>query len=75
MCLKNIKDKVDSGACKYGEAISVDTIKNCIKLLEKWTVVVVDSRTGARMIELGENFDSLYNVRDVVDRIEKFFVP
>lgn len=75
MCLKDIKDKVDSGACKYGESISVDTIRNCIKLLEKWTVVVVDSRTGVRMIELGENFDSHYCIREVVDRIEKCFVP
>lgn len=54
-----------------GESISVDSIRNCVKLLEKWSVLEISSSTGMRILSLGGLYDSLNGVESVIERIQK----
>jgi len=74
MCVKEMTNRVERGTCKYSESISTDTIRNCIKLFEKWGVVVISSRTGAKLISLHPVYDSALGVKTTVERIEKFVI-
>lgn len=54
-----------------GESISVDSIRNCVKLLEKWSVLEISSSTGMRMLSLGGLYDTVNGVESVIERIQK----
>lgn len=73
LCLAYIRDKFDAGEITYGESISTDSIKNCLKLIEKWAVVDIHSNCGIREISLKPQFNSS-NVQTVIERIERFVI-
>lgn len=74
LCLGHIWEQVNKGDITYGESISTDSIKNCLKVLEKWTVVDVDAHSGVRVISLNPIYNTLGGVQNVVDKIEKFVI-
>jgi glycerol-3-phosphate O-acyltransferase 1/2 len=49
LCLGHIGAQVDSGDITFGESLSTDSVKNCMKVLEKWTVIEVDAHSGVRV--------------------------
>lgn len=71
-CVDEITSNVERGTCKFGESISTDTIRNCIKLLERWNIVDISTRTGARLMSLNPVYDSKIGVQHTIDRIQKF---
>lgn len=53
-----------------GESISTDTMRNCMKMLEKNSVIEITSTTGVRLVSLCRNYDSIEGVRGIVHKIE-----
>lgn len=49
VCLSHIYEQVNTGDITFGESISTDSIKNCLKVLEKWSVVETDAHSGVRV--------------------------
>lgn len=74
LCLTHLMEKFDEGTITYGEAISTDTIKNCLKLLEKWAVVEVDGQSGVRIVSLTSLYNTQTGVDNVIDKIQKFVI-
>lgn len=74
VCLAHINKKVETGEINYGESISTDSIKNCLKLIEKWAVVEVHSICGIRELTLNPQFNSLSEVQEVIEKIERFVI-
>lgn len=71
LCIREITARVKSGKCKYGESISVDSVRNCVKLYEKWSVLEITNTTGARLVTLGHLYNSSQGVENVIQRLEK----
>ena len=49
LCLGHICAQVNKGEITFGESMSTDSVKNCLKVLEKWTVIEVDAHSGVRV--------------------------
>lgn len=73
-CLVHITDKVNSGAITYGESISTDSIRNCIKLLEKWQVMETEVNDGIRLVSLCLLYNSPIGVQSIIDKIGRFVI-
>ncbi|XP_063704039.1 glycerol-3-phosphate acyltransferase 1, mitochondrial isoform X2 [Culicoides brevitarsis] len=71
-CVQEITYRLKDGNCKFGESISTDSIRNCIKLFEKWNIVDISTSTGARLLSLNPIYNSVAGVRQTVDRINRF---
>lgn len=68
--IKEITDKVNDGTCPYGESISTDSVRNCLKLLEKWSALEIFNQQGLRLISLGLLYDSTPDgVQPLINRI------
>lgn len=51
LCLAHISTQITGGEITFGESLSTDSVKNCMKVLEKWTVIEVDAHSGVRVSE------------------------
>ncbi|XP_070498009.1 glycerol-3-phosphate acyltransferase 1, mitochondrial-like [Chironomus tepperi] len=71
LCINRITEKYNDGKITYGEAISTDSIRNCLKLLQKWSVVEVDVQSGKRIILLTSLYNSISSIEEVVEKIER----
>lgn len=74
LCLTHMMEKFEEGEISYGEAISTDTIKNCLKLLERWAVVEVDSQSGVRIVSLTSLYNTPTGVENVIEKIQRFVI-
>lgn len=74
LCLNSLGEQFNDGKITYGEAISTDTIKNCLKLLEKWAVLEVDSQSGVRIVSLTSLYNSKTGIENVLEKIERFVI-
>lgn len=54
-----------------GESVSTDSIRNCIKVFEKWSVIEISSCTGVRLISLGAMFDGHLGIENTIQKIQK----
>lgn len=72
--LNRIKEKLSGDEITYGESISTDSIKNCVKLMEKWTVVEAETLRGVRKISLSSACNSILEVQNVIDKVGKFVI-
>lgn len=71
-CIKEISGRVDLGECKYGESISTDTVRNCLKVLEKRSNIEVVNNNGVRIVSLVAACDSTAEVQSIIQALEKF---
>ncbi|XP_054726101.1 glycerol-3-phosphate acyltransferase 1, mitochondrial isoform X1 [Anastrepha obliqua] len=70
--INDISNKVKSGACPYAESVSTDSVRNCLKLLEKWSVLEICNDHGLRLLTLGTLYDtSKESIKTIVGRIAK----
>ncbi|XP_067618536.1 glycerol-3-phosphate acyltransferase 1, mitochondrial isoform X2 [Eurosta solidaginis] len=70
--INDITSKVKSGACPYAESVSTDSVRNCLKLLEKWSVLEICNDHGLRLLSLGTLYEtSKESVKTIVARIAK----
>ncbi|GBP06247.1 Glycerol-3-phosphate acyltransferase 1, mitochondrial [Eumeta japonica] len=58
----------------YGEAVSTDAIRNCLRLLKQWGVVEMYTEDRERRIRLRPPYDSLQKRNDMCASIYKFNV-
>lgn len=71
-CIKEISARVEEGECKYGESISTDTVRNCLKVLEKRSNIEVVNNNGVRIVSLTAACDSTDEVQGIIQALEKF---
>ncbi|KAK7863758.1 hypothetical protein R5R35_011159 [Gryllus longicercus] len=70
--LAEVKVQLDSGQCQYGESLSVDPIKNSLKLFERWGVLECHIEENVKLYYLSESRDSEESVREVYNKINKY---
>ncbi len=51
--------------------MSTDSIRNCIKVFEKWSVIEISSCTGVRLISLGAMFDNNLGIDNTIQKMQK----
>ncbi|CAD6994052.1 unnamed protein product [Ceratitis capitata] len=74
--INDISNKVNSGACPYAESVSTDSVRNCLKLLEKWSVLEICNDHGVRLLTLGTLYEtSKESVKTIIGRIAKIVPP
>nr|XP_014089802.2 glycerol-3-phosphate acyltransferase 1, mitochondrial isoform X2 [Bactrocera oleae] len=74
--INNISNKVNSGACPYAESVSTDSVRNCLKLLEKWSVLEISNDHGLRLLTLGTLYEtSKESLKTIIGRIAKIVPP
>ncbi|XP_017481697.1 PREDICTED: glycerol-3-phosphate acyltransferase 1, mitochondrial [Rhagoletis zephyria] len=70
--IADISNKVKTGACPYAESVSTDSVRNCLKLLEKWSVLEICNDHGLRLLTLGTLYEtSKESIKTIVGRISK----
>lgn len=53
------------------ESISTDSVRNCLKLLEKWSVIEVCNQQGMRLISLNTLYEmSRESLNSIVKKID-----
>lgn len=52
--------------------MSVDSIKNALKLFQKWEVLECHSEKKIRLYYLTENYDATESLRPIYDKINMF---
>ncbi|XP_053682583.1 glycerol-3-phosphate acyltransferase 1, mitochondrial isoform X2 [Sabethes cyaneus] len=71
-CIQTITDRVERGECKYGESISTDSVRNCLKVLEKRSYIEISNNNGSRIVSLASQYDSSLEVQSIIRSMEKF---
>lgn len=54
-----------------GESISTDSIRNCMKMLEKLEILEILSSTGVRQVSLTDRHDNRNSVKEIIGRLQK----
>lgn len=70
--LIELKNQLSRGSIDYDESVSVDPIKNALKLFQKWDVLECHNEGKLRLYYLKENFDSSEAVREVYNKVNKY---
>ncbi|KAH8288583.1 hypothetical protein KR054_005612 [Drosophila jambulina] len=69
--INDLTGKVKRGSCIYAESISTDSVRNCLKLLEKWSVIEVCNQQGLRLISLNTLYEmSRESLNTIVKKID-----
>jgi glycerol-3-phosphate O-acyltransferase 1/2 len=72
LCVKEIKHRVVNCECRYGESVSTDSVRNCVKIMQKNSIVDLTNNHGIRLIALNSVYDSAMGVENVIKKFEKF---
>lgn len=68
--MQELKNKVKSQKCPYAESISTDSVRNCLKVLEKWYVIDISNQSGLRLLALGTLYEtSRDSLKNIVQRM------
>ncbi|XP_023291994.2 glycerol-3-phosphate acyltransferase 1, mitochondrial isoform X1 [Lucilia cuprina] len=68
--MKELNNKVNTHKCPYAESISTDSVRNCLKVLEKWYVIEISNQCGLRLLALGTLYEtSRDSLKNIVQRI------
>ncbi|XP_063923049.1 glycerol-3-phosphate acyltransferase 1, mitochondrial isoform X1 [Zophobas morio] len=70
--LSEIQLQVSAGAVIYEESVSVDSIKNALKLYQKWDVLECHTEKKLRLYSLKENQDNTESVKSLYQRVHKY---
>uniref|UniRef100_A0A6P7G532 Glycerol-3-phosphate acyltransferase 1, mitochondrial isoform X1 n=1 Tax=Diabrotica virgifera virgifera TaxID=50390 RepID=A0A6P7G532_DIAVI len=70
--LEELKSQLSSGGIKYGESVSVDTIKNALKLYQHWGILECHSEKKMRLYYLQESQDDSECISALYQRVQKF---
>lgn len=74
LSLAYTRNKFETEKITYGESVSIDSVKNCVKLIEKWSVIEVHLNHGIRELGLSSQFNSLPGVQAIAEKIERFVI-
>lgn len=67
--IKSITNKYEGGNLRYGESISTESVKNCLKLFEKMSIIKIISKSNLRLLTLADCYNSMDNIQNVIDQI------
>ncbi|XP_075238224.1 glycerol-3-phosphate acyltransferase mino isoform X2 [Lycorma delicatula] len=70
--LNDIKVQLDAKIIHCGESVSVDTIRNAMKLFERWNVLECHTKDKIKVYYLKENYDNESSIESVWNRIKQF---
>ncbi|XP_071866860.1 glycerol-3-phosphate acyltransferase mino [Bombus fervidus] len=70
--LNDIKTNIDNGIIKYSECISIDSIKNALKLFEKWNILECYPQENVKIFYLKDEYDTYSAVMKIYDTIAAF---
>ncbi|XP_076301390.1 glycerol-3-phosphate acyltransferase mino isoform X2 [Lasioglossum baleicum] len=70
--LAEIKTNLDRGIVNYGESLSVDPIKNSLKLFEKWNVLECHPQENIKLFYLKDEYDRDSAVTGIYETIAAF---
>ncbi|XP_074029311.1 glycerol-3-phosphate acyltransferase mino isoform X2 [Leptinotarsa decemlineata] len=70
--LNELKMQLDMGTVKYGESVSVDSIKNALRLFQRWGILECHSEKKIRLYYLAESQDDSESIETVYDKVNKF---
>lgn len=70
--LEELKAEFSCGGIKYAESISVDTIKNALKLFQEWHILECHTEKKLRLYYLVEERDDSDSILALYQRIERF---
>lgn len=73
-CLNHIQHKLNKNELSYGESLSTDTVKNCLKVLEKMGIIEVHTYNGKRMLTLNPSYNSMNGIQNAVEEVERFVI-
>lgn len=71
-CIREITGRVEAGECKYGESISTDTVRNCLKYLEKRSHIEITNNAGVRIVSLAASNETTEQVQTIIDSVQRF---
>lgn len=72
ICLRRLKYKIDIKKCIYPWSVSVDSIKNCIKLLQKWAVLEGHDEGNKKILFLNSLHDTADDLLEIKSKFKKF---
>ncbi|KAG5891867.1 hypothetical protein JTB14_015886 [Gonioctena quinquepunctata] len=67
-----LKSQVDLGTVKYSESVSVDSIKNALRLYQHWGILECHSEKKLRLYYLNDSQDNSESVSTVYQRVNKY---
>lgn len=70
--LHDIRIRLDTGEFTRGESLSVDAIRNSLKLLEKWDVLDCHNQDQIKLYYLGAQYDDEASFASVITKIQQF---
>nr|XP_033203282.1 glycerol-3-phosphate acyltransferase 1, mitochondrial isoform X2 [Bombus vancouverensis nearcticus] len=70
--LNDIKTNIDHGIIKYSECLSIDSIKNALKLFEKWNILECYPQENVKIFYLKDQYDTDSAVMKIYDKIAAF---
>ncbi|XP_025834575.1 probable glycerol-3-phosphate acyltransferase, mitochondrial, partial [Agrilus planipennis] len=70
--VKEMRRQVDSGVLKHEECVSSDSVKNAIKLFQKWEVLECHSEHKLRLYYLKDMYDDSEAIIAIRQRIDKY---
>ncbi|XP_054258874.1 glycerol-3-phosphate acyltransferase 1, mitochondrial isoform X3 [Macrosteles quadrilineatus] len=70
--LNDIRSRLDAGDLTYNESVSMDTVRQALKLLEKWEVLECHSQDKIKLYYLGQHYDGEGLLDPIIERIRQF---
>ncbi|XP_022917375.1 glycerol-3-phosphate acyltransferase 1, mitochondrial isoform X2 [Onthophagus taurus] len=70
--MSEMKKQLADGSLLYPESVSVDPIKNALKLFQKWDILECHSEKRLRLYYLKDSQDNATSINTLYNRINKF---
>lgn len=70
--LHDIRTRLETGEFTRGESVSVDTVRNSLKLLEKWDVLDCHNQDHIKLYYLGAQYDDEASFANVITKVQQF---
>lgn len=67
--LGEVQSHLEQGFVKCAESVSTDTIKNALKLLERWDIVECHTQDRVKLYYLSSKFDNIDSLLEIVNYI------
>ncbi|XP_044743140.1 glycerol-3-phosphate acyltransferase 1, mitochondrial isoform X3 [Chrysoperla carnea] len=73
--MEEIKKELHLGSLSYSESLSVDPVRNCLKLLQHWQVLESHTQDKIRMYYLSEHYDDNESLKPILIKLCRFKTP
>ncbi|RZF49076.1 hypothetical protein LSTR_LSTR008362 [Laodelphax striatellus] len=70
--ISDINTQLETGSIECGESVSVDTIRNSLKLFEKWNVLECHTQDKTKVYYLNKLYDNEQSLETITNRLLQF---